>query len=179
MSDDTLTLISKPCCVCKVVKPLNEYGSNKRSRDGYQYRCRACNTAQIYARRDKDPASYLASQKRYCDRNRSKRREGFKRWYGENRHKVLSKAGSTDRQNRLSMAIPKWADIPAIRATYELAKVRSILSGCPYEVDHIVPLIHKLVCGLHTHTNLQVVEMEVNRAKGNRKWPDMPETVDV
>lgn len=30
-------------------------------------------------------------------------------------------------------------------------------------------------CGLHAHTNLQVIPASVNRSKNNRCWPDMPE----
>lgn len=43
------------------------------------------------------------------------------------------------------------------------------------EVDHIVPISHPLVCGLHTEDNMQVVHMHYNNFKSNYFWPDMPE----
>ena len=66
-------------------------------------------------------------------------------------------------------ATPNWANPDAIRAYYTLA---SAIPGT--HVDHIVPLVSKLVCGLHCETNLQLLPGPENQRKGNRKWPDMP-----
>ena len=46
--------------------------------------------------------------------------------------------------------------------------------GFKWEVDHIVPLQSKLVCGLHVHNNLQVITALENIKKHNKVWPDMP-----
>jgi len=43
-----------------------------------------------------------------------------------------------------------------------------------YDVDNIVPIKHKLVCGLHVEQNVQVIPSNINQSKGNRHWPDMP-----
>jgi hypothetical protein len=71
-------------------------------------------------------------------------------------------------------ATPTWANSFFISEAYRLARLRSRLMGYGWEVDHIVPLRHQLVCGLHIETNLQVIPAFANSSKGNRHWPDMP-----
>lgn len=57
---------------------------------------------------------------------------------------------------------------------YIMANELSKMLGVKYQVDHVVPLQSRIVCGLHSHTNLQVIPANVNQSKGNRHWPDMP-----
>lgn len=71
-------------------------------------------------------------------------------------------------------ATPAWADRSLMQDIYELARVYAASLGRPFHVDHVVPLRSKVVCGLHSHTNLQVLPGPDNIAKGNRRWPDMP-----
>jgi hypothetical protein len=66
-----------------------------------------------------------------------------------------------------------WADVDGMKTMYELARIYRD-AGIPCEVDHIVPLKHPLVTGLHVLQNLALVQKHANRSKGNRTWPDMP-----
>jgi len=42
-----------------------------------------------------------------------------------------------------------------------------------HSVDHIVPLIHPFVCGLHVENNLRIIPLADNIRKSNNHWPDM------
>lgn len=64
---------------------------------------------------------------------------------------------------------PKWADKKKINDMYRASK----FLGSDWHVDHKVPLISPLVCGLHCEDNLEIILATVNIAKGNHTWPDM------
>lgn len=83
-------------------------------------------------------------------------------------------ADTAKRQLRLYQAYPAWADDDIIAEAYALARLRTALTGIPWQVDHIVPLNSDLVCGLHWEGNLQVIPAVANLAKSNDWWPDMP-----
>lgn len=56
---------------------------------------------------------------------------------------------------------------------YTAAAIMTELFGEEFVVDHSVPLQNALCCGLHTHTNLQVITKRENYLKSNWLWPDM------
>lgn len=67
------------------------------------------------------------------------------------------------------LAIPVWADLTKIQDMYlERDAANENNLGIQYEIDHIVPLRSKLVCGLHTHENLRVTTQEENRGKRSK-----------
>jgi len=68
---------------------------------------------------------------------------------------------------------PAWADTKIMLQIYKTAKKLRKM-GHAVEVDHIVPITSKLVCGLHCEDNLRIVNRELNRHKSNHHWPDMP-----
>jgi len=72
------------------------------------------------------------------------------------------------RRTGLKQATPAWANMTDIGDVYMEASCMQM------QVDHIVPLVSKLVCGLHVWDNLQLMHALDNAQKGNRHWPDMP-----
>lgn len=96
-------------------------------------------------------------------------RQAYKR-----RKSHVVNAGTARRRAAKERATPLWANHFVMGEIYHLATLRARATGFPWHVDHIVPLRSPLVCGLHTENNLQVIPAEVNLAKGNNHWPDMP-----
>ena len=89
--------------------------------------------------------------------------------YHEKNKAVLSEKASRARCIRLKRA-PKWLtekDVQVIKALYKNAKTRTLNSGIPWHVDHIIPLQGKYVSGLHVPSNLRVVKAKTNLSKNN------------
>ena len=64
--------------------------------------------------------------------------------------------------------------MPRVFVRAELIKIVYEKAGAMgFEVDHVVPLQSKVVCGLHVWSNLQLLSQIENGKKGNRFWPDM------
>jgi hypothetical protein len=82
------------------------------------------------------------------------------------------------RRAKKLQAVPPWItkdDLFLIEEAHQLARLRTQVFGFSWDVDHIVPLQSKQVCGLHVWWNMQVIPSLVNIAKGNRQWPNKPE----
>src|SRR5205814_1746835 len=98
-------------------------------------------------------------------RNKERFNELRRSWERRNRSRINARKAA--RAALQLLATPAWADLEAIKDVYAEAEYLGL------EVDHIVPLKHHKVCGLHTWDNLQLLSGEDNRKKGNRWWPDM------
>jgi hypothetical protein len=90
----------------------------------------------------------------------------WKKYYEANKTKIKVKS-STRRARKLN-AVPLWADQFVIKEIYELAQLRTRMTGVAWHVDHIVPLQSKLVCGLHVEHNLRVILGAENLKKSNK-----------
>lgn len=87
-------------------------------------------------------------------------------YYKANPHKFTAKVAK--RRTRKLQATPVWADLKAIDAVYAVAAYMTEITGIKHEVDHIIPLVNKDVCGLHVANNLQVIPRFDNRSKANK-----------
>lgn len=73
-------------------------------------------------------------------------------------------------------ATPPWLTpehMREIARLYAEAQQLTKLTGELHVVDHIVPKISPVVCGLHAPWNLRVIHWRANTEKGNTWWPDM------
>ncbi len=112
---------------------------------------------------------YLAYLKEYREANRKKEKARNRAWQQDNPDKVNSI--SAKRRAKKLQATPPWTtdeDYERIKGVYLAARELARLAGCRLEVDHIVPLQGKEVCGLHVFWNLQLLETKENIKKGNR-----------
>ena len=192
----------KICTKCGIEKPESDYFKYS-GRPGYRPSCKACmqkarsldnpETRKAWLmrtaeRRSEWQKNYYAENKAACMERVKKCNRGNpyaeyrKRWRLCHLDKLRSIAKRDRKENRGRYryykakrrstelkATPPWANHDAIRAYYTLA---AAVPGT--HVDHIVPLVSELVCGLHCETNLQLLPASENMSKGNRKWPDMP-----
>lgn len=98
--------------------------------------------------------------------NRDKCNLAFKRWASKN--KPARSANTMKRYADKSNATPSWANMFFISEAYNLARLRTQITGIKWHVDHVVPLRSKVVCGLHVEVNLQVIPAIENIKKNNK-----------
>lgn len=72
---------------------------------------------------------------------------------------------------RLLLATPKWCDREAIKGIYVSCKIKTLITGIPHHVDHVIPLAGKQACGLHVHQNLRIIPATENLRKSNKFIP--------
>lgn len=113
-----------------------------------------------------------ARKREWRKANSARVREWHERYHERKPH--LRSAFNAKYKAAKLQATPVWANFKAIEEFYAAADFLSMVTGEWYEVDHIVPIRSKLVCGLHCEANLQILTLEANRSKSNRFWPDMP-----
>lgn len=95
------------------------------------------------------------------DAIRAKRRSH----YAANKSRYIANARRRDADKL--RATPSWADLEKIAEFYALSEHLTLETGIKHHVDHIIPLRGKNVCGLHVHTNLQVITAAENLKKSN------------
>jgi hypothetical protein len=113
--------------------------------------------------------------RRYYERHREKLLVSQRERYAE--QTVVERAKQQFRSARYrgqAEHIPEWNDLEEAARTYVAAMIMTELTGEQYVVDHVVPLNHPLVCGLHSHQNMEVITARENALKKNLFWPGMP-----
>jgi 5-methylcytosine-specific restriction endonuclease McrA len=102
-------------------------------------------------------------------KNRESAKKRMLEYQKANMH--LFRASAAERRAAKRQASPLWLsedDKWLLKEIYEVASLRSKLTKVNWHVDHIVPLKHDSVCGLHVPWNLQVITAAQNISKHNR-----------
>jgi 5-methylcytosine-specific restriction endonuclease McrA len=77
--------VEKPCTKCKALKPLDDYGPDKRAKDGKQSKCKTC-YAEYQEERRKDPELKAADRTR-INRATAKRKGYYDELHNEARRR--------------------------------------------------------------------------------------------
>ena len=94
-------------------------------------------------------------------------KKNAKRYKQSTKGRAVVTAYANRRRTTKENAMPSWADENIIKGIYmKAAKLRQ--RGIDVHVDHIIPLHHKKVCGLHCEDNLQIISATENIKKSNR-----------
>jgi len=148
----TYYFTGKPCKHGHVVE---RFASNKN----------CCECSRIRNRKRTEAKDYWVG---YGDEAyRDRKREYAKSYYRKHKHR--HKEGVRKRRR-----IEKSASVATKKGAIELRRIRlkaqmlSIDTGIKHEVDHIIPLIHKKICGLNVPANVQILTKQKNRAKASR-----------
>ena len=151
---------------CKACIALTKKRSTIRSRQAYYLANRQNLIEYTKSWNTRNPGKAYIRSKTWRAANPAKVAANIKAWKIANpeKHKAFLSANS----RRVRQATPKWANRKAILEIYMQASKLSKLYGTTFQVDHIIPLQGKLVCGLHVETNLQILTAEINRQKSNK-----------
>jgi hypothetical protein len=99
--------------------------------------------------------SYKTSHRKYRETNRTPELKRKKLWRQNNLAKGA--AYSAKRRTRKQNATPNWSEEQLIHQLFSAANYLTRLTGIQWDVDHIIPIKHENVCGLHVYQNLQLL----------------------
>ena len=193
-------MLTKQCTnpKCSRVKPLTEFYKDVKAKDGRTSRCKSCyvsyNTGRKQEKAIYDAINYennnkeilakqalhyfenreikIIKQKEYTLNHKQEKALYDATYSKANPGKVNAKCNK--RRAAKLYATPPWLtkeQLLEMENIYiECARITE-KTGIPHEVDHIIPLQGKNVCGLHVPWNLQILPAkgsDGNRSKGNR-----------
>lgn len=149
--------MQKTCRTCSKTLSFDEFPKSSVTKHGRGAKCKACARLAWHAttrqRRDQANAKRRAKYVREVATQRARA------WRHRNPEKARYMLAI--RRARKMSATPPWADKAAILSIYKEAALRGL------HVDHIVPLKNSIVCGLHVHYNLQLLDPQENMKKRN------------
>jgi hypothetical protein len=163
----------KICTQCAEAKPRTEFFANKVCADGLQFHCKECHKILQRRYREAHPGRAKEQDDKWRAKNQQWAREldalKAKRWRSNNPEtaKAVSSNHNAKRRARCEHLVP-FAEPEKMKLVYRKAKEFG------FHVDHIVPLHHQNVSGLHVWNNLQLLDPLLNRRKQNTTWPEQP-----
>jgi len=104
-------------------------------------------------------------QKQWQEDNKEWYRAWYAEYYEQNKHEYARRC--KERRARERQATPAWYESEKfkVKELYDLCRQLESITGEDFEVDHIIPVMGKNVCGLHCYDNLQPMPASMNRSK--------------
>ena len=161
------------CKVCESDYQKVYYEANGDERreyiNTYYYENKEDLLAKRKADRKANPEKYSEFGRLDSIKRAKEKAANTKRWREENpdKHSAYFAAYRTGKEQ----ATPDWLtedDYQKIKIIYNYRDWLIKTLGEPHEVDHILPLKGRTVCGLHVPWNLQILEASENRKKSNK-----------
>jgi hypothetical protein len=163
-------------CAAKNLQAARKANPERTKEHAAKSNNRVASAAELRLKKNAQDAAYRSKNKKKCNAT-------IRRWREENRELSNSYVRKSKAKNpaivlantikrRLAKInrTPSWLtadDHWMIEQAYELAALRTKIFGFAWHVDHILPLQGKLVSGLHTPYNLQVIPGTENVRKLN------------
>lgn len=153
------------CSYCGCLKPFNPSAPENRKARGFAgarcWDCKLKNQLVPMAKwRAENPDKAAAAKNAWYMANPGKHRELNNTWYAANPGKRTEL--SQQYNMRKAQRTPPWANLDKISEIYRKAALKGLA------VDHIVPITHPLVSGLHVEYNLQLLTKSENSIKSNK-----------
>ncbi len=143
---------------------LTERGRQQKQKDDAKYLTSEAGkqVRRAAQRRYRGTEKYTCTKRRY--EQSDKGQALFQRYWSSPSGKARARAKAALRRHLIQRQNIRTAFVAEIKLWYE-----NTPKGM--EVDHIVPVVHPLVCGLHVPWNFQYLTRGGNRHKGNRWEP--------
>lgn len=166
------------CGRCKETQKLSPANISRLTGERlYRTWCLSCEKKRKDEWRSLNKEKHNERSKQWVKANAGKRKVTSKNWLDNNRETMLeakrewrknnlerSRSYVNARRRALKDATPKCLnefDHLWIQEIYHLAQL------CKLTVDHVIPLRHNMVCGLHVPWNLQLLDAKANYSKSN------------
>jgi len=151
----------------------------QRRGEAYYFTGKPCKHGHISPRftsgRKCKECAYIRNRKRTTEENywtdygdeeyKQRKREYAKKHYLTYAHKKAF--ANRRRLIKLARVATREGSEKIRRMTLE-SQIRTLDTGIKYEIDHIIPIVHEKVCGLHVPANVQILTKKQNRAKASR-----------
>lgn len=145
------------CCKCPNIAVVKQSMCKSCKRD---YMRAYKESGKLRASLDKYKKSEKGKAKIIAYRRSDANKRIQKRYRESEEGKVTCRSKLAKYRAILKKACPSWVDKEQIKTIYRNAGF--------LEVDHIIPLDHQDICGLHVPWNLQYLSREVNAEKSNK-----------
>ena len=178
----------KKCPKCNKNKEFKEFYKDNSKKIGLASWCKSCTHVNVskfnktlkgksgIRKRSQTPeykaVKSIAHKKRMkTERGMEVEARAAKKYRKTEKYKAKHAAKEARRRATKLQATPKWLTkehLEEIVKIYEFAKIIEKYFEIKVDVDHIIPLQGKEVCGFHVPWNLKAIPASRNRSKGNR-----------